>query len=60
MYQRRKLFSYVTIMGDVENTPPLINLILSCINTRLGLIQDQDQDLSIHQDPDQDQDLAHG
>ena len=47
-------------MGGVENTPPLINLILSCINTRLGLIQDQDQDWSIHQDQDQDQDLACG
>ena len=60
MYHRGKLFSYVTIMGGVENTPQLINLILSCINTRLGLIQDQDQDWSIHQDQDQDQDLARG
>ena len=47
MYQKGKLFSYVTIMEGDENTTPLIIL---------GLIQDQD--LSIH--PDQDQNLAHG
>ena len=40
-------------------TQHLENLILYCINTRLGLIQDQDQDWPIHQDQDQDQDLAH-
>ena len=47
-------------MGGVENTHTLINLMQSCINTRLSLIQDQDQDWSIQQDQDQDQDLVHG
>ena len=46
---------------DTENFPlPHPSIILSCSNTRLGLIQDQVQDWSIHQDQVQDQDLAQG
>ena len=41
---KRWIFGYVTFMGGLKNPLPLQNLILSCINTRLALIQDQDQD----------------